>query len=193
MLVMVTDERDAEWDGIERVIAYLAMTRSTGPPQPPSFWDTINAKLHWLEERYTYYLRLETSIDYGHLDAFAATLGHIEPLAPYKDHWDLEHLSVDNNFQRRGIGQQMVKAAQDVAAKDGFPLILLASVKGTGTYTKCGFKKVGEVELGGITSPAMVWTPRPAPNAQSTPARSSSRQSENTVVKHISDLAVPQG
>jgi ribosomal protein S18 acetylase RimI-like enzyme len=159
MLVMVTDLDDSDWDGVERIISYMAMKRSQGVRPPLSFWDAFNLQLAWLEDLYGYYLRMDKSANYRNLDAFFESSSSPGPLAGSEQNWEIDHLSVDNNFQRRGIGQQMIKKAQTLATEDKLPLILIASVKGAGLYTKCGFKRVGLAQCRGFTAPAMVWTP----------------------------------
>ena len=158
LLIMVTDEDDAEWNGFERVISYIAVTRHGGPRSPRPFWDAVNAQLNRIENRLTYYLRLDKSIDYLMLDRFTQQIAN-GPLAAYDECWEIEHLSVDNNFQRRGVGQQMVRAAQSIAAKDVIPVILLASLKGIGMYTKCGFRCIGDIDFGELKNPVMIWNP----------------------------------
>ena len=158
LLLMVTDQDDPEWNGVEKVISYLSMTRSTGPLHPPSLWDTINLKLNSYEARASYYLRSDRSVNYDNMSLFMAQ-GPVEFFAPYKENWEIDHFSVDVDFQRKGIGQKMIKAAQELASQDGFPIVLLASVKGTGLYTKCGFQKLGDKTLAEFKAPAMVWIP----------------------------------
>ena len=162
LLIMVSDQDDAEWDGSERVISYMAVTHRGGNRPPRPFWDVVNAHLNWFEINLSYYLHLDHSMDYGKLDRFTKQIEN-GPLMAYKECWDLEHLSVDNHFQRRGVGQKMVKAAQSLATSDGVPLILLASWKGIGLYKKCGFKHVDDIEFGElrspVRSPVMLWNP----------------------------------
>ena len=118
----------------------------------------LNANLNWLEDRYSYYLRLDKSVNYKHLDMFSESLLATGPYDDYKELYDLEHLSVHPSFQRRGVGQQLVRAAQSMAAEDHLPLLLVASVKGEGMYLKTGFKKIGEVHCCHDSAPVLLWT-----------------------------------
>ena len=158
LLIMVTDAEDAEWDGSEQVISYIAVTRRGGRRPHRSLWDVVNSNFNWVELILSYYLHLDTSIDYARLDRFTQQLEN-GPLTAYNDCWEIEHLSVCNDFQRRGVGQKMVRAAQSLATSDRAPLVLLASRKGAGLYTKCGFTQVDYIDLGELKSPVMVWTP----------------------------------
>jgi ribosomal protein S18 acetylase RimI-like enzyme len=113
-----------------------------------------------IEERYSYHLGLDRSTDYNNLALYLKSFGYEDgPFEAYPKHWNLEHLSVLPSFQRRAIGQRMVKAAQFIATKDNVPVILTASKSGIGLYEKCGFEKVGIIDVGPIPSPAMVWLP----------------------------------
>lgn len=158
LLVMVTDDEDAEWNGMEWIVSYIAVTRHGGPPPRRPFWDVVNSQLNYIENRISYYLQLDSSIDYPTLDRFNEQIAK-GPFTGYDECWEIEHLSVDNHFQRRGIGQQMVKAAQSIAAQDKLPLVLLASFNGLGMYTKCGFRRVKDIDIGELKHPAMVWKP----------------------------------
>jgi predicted N-acetyltransferase YhbS len=74
--------------------------------------------------------------------------------------WHLGLLAVAPKFQRRGIGQKLVQHCQKLAAEDGVPVTLEASVVGRGLYTKLGFKVAEQVkitdEFDGV---AMLWEP----------------------------------
>lgn len=74
--------------------------------------------------------------------------------------WHVGLLCVSPEFQRRGVGSRLIQHAQRLAADEGLPLTLEASVVGKSLYFKRGFKVVNEVKLCEEYSDAlMVWEP----------------------------------
>lgn len=51
------------------------------------------------------------------------------------------------DYQRRGIGSQLVKWGLEKADRDGVPCCLTATPMGVHVYTKLGFEEVGRVEI----------------------------------------------
>lgn len=120
----------------------------------------FNLALHSLEDTVLFYLKSDRSIDYTNLALFEKHLASDDtPLKPYEQDLEIRHLAVDVDFQRRGIGQKLVKAAQEVSTDRGRPLFLVASGKGQGMYAKCGFEHVGQLSCEGVVGPCMIWTP----------------------------------
>jgi ribosomal protein S18 acetylase RimI-like enzyme len=116
--------------------------------------------LHNVEETARLYLRLDKSMDHKRLAMFEqADARDDTPLKAYEKDIEIAHVAVEPAFQRRGIGQKLVKVAQDIAVERKRPLFLVASKNGKGMYTKCGFREIGQLSVVGIVGPCMVWEP----------------------------------
>lgn len=163
-LVMVTDTTDEEPNQIEEIIGYAVMQRNSadeGTHQIP-LYNRINLNLIWLEEQFEWYLHLDRCASRSRTIEFQTKVADGGPLAPYKENYDLVMLAVDPDFQRRGIGKQLLEACQAIVADDSskLPLILVSSPKGNALYKKNGFTGVGNFHLGeSCNGEAMVWYP----------------------------------
>lgn len=63
------------------------------------------------------------------------------------NHWTLAGLSVDPDYQRKGIATALMKEGLDRADTDGVPACLNATPEGALFYPSVGFRKVGEISL----------------------------------------------
>ncbi len=57
---------------------------------------------------------------------------------------DLNSLAVSAKYQRRGIGQMLVKWGMERAREEGKGIILIANPAGAPLYQKLGFEEIGE-------------------------------------------------
>ncbi|KAH8152487.1 uncharacterized protein LAJ45_03327 [Morchella importuna] len=80
----------------------------------------------------------------------------------YAEHWHVLMLVVDPKWQRRGIGQMLVRWGLDRAQKEGVCVGLEASDPGAPMYLKLGFEEIGRFHTPreGLHFPALVWRPR---------------------------------
>ena len=107
-----------------------------------------------------WYTHADRSISRANWLEFQNSIVDRGPLTDIEEYWDVDHLSVDPSYQRRGIGSALIQYVQQVAAKDNLPIVLAASVKGRPMYKKHGFVEKGECELGaGHMAETMVWYP----------------------------------
>jgi len=58
------------------------------------------------------------------------------------EYWELAVLAVSPKFQRCGVGAALMEWGLDTARKENVPVVLEASIAGTGLYTKMGFEIV---------------------------------------------------
>ncbi|KAF2438486.1 hypothetical protein P171DRAFT_371460, partial [Karstenula rhodostoma CBS 690.94] len=161
--VIVTEEGDCDWSGKPEVAGFVFLHRTAGD-EASKKWraDTLFKKferklLDW-EIRYdTKFLnrvedpkRLAEYIKLEPWNAFKA----INP------RWHMGLICVSPKFQRRGVGSMLVHQVQKLAADEGLPVTLEASIVGRFLYLKSGFKIVGEVKLcEEYTDALMLWEP----------------------------------
>lgn len=68
-------------------------------------------------------------------------------------------LTVFPKFQRKGIGERLVRHVQAIATDENVPVSLQASVVGEGLYLRCGFKIGHERQVDVLRDVFMVWEP----------------------------------
>ncbi|KAK1757968.1 puromycin N-acetyltransferase [Echria macrotheca] len=74
--------------------------------------------------------------------------------------WYLMILSVDPDFQRRGVGGMLLNWGLEHAKADGKPAFLVATPQGRGLYERHGFKAVSDAfDMVGTPHFSMLWTP----------------------------------
>lgn len=107
----------------------------------------LERKLLALEDRYLALVCPDRSVDPHRLEQYAASITDCFPFSDFPDMWFLATLAVDPQFQRRGIGQQLVQWGLQQAARDNVPVGLEASVQGTALYEKLGFQIINTLEF----------------------------------------------
>ncbi|KIX06594.1 uncharacterized protein Z518_04570 [Rhinocladiella mackenziei CBS 650.93] len=167
LLAAVSDEKDSWWDGTEKILGHVSVISSkqnTESSKKPWFsWNALELRLLRVEELFLWLSHGDKSISRANMAEFARTTGDRGPLADIKDYWDVDHLSVDPSFQRRGIGSALIEQVKDIAALDNLPVVLVASVKGIPMYKKAGFVDHGLINTGaGQLGQAMAWYPNDA-------------------------------
>lgn len=79
-----------------------------------------------------------------------------------EDYWSLAALGVSDEFERRGIGSQLLKWGMDAADKSDKAIVVAASIEGERLYTKHGFVTMDRTTLlpdqpgGGVTQVYML-------------------------------------
>ncbi|KAM0266554.1 hypothetical protein ACHAPA_006801 [Fusarium lateritium] len=64
-----------------------------------------------------------------------------------RDHFEVMHIMVDPQHQRKGIGGYLLKSVTDKADAINAPTIIVSSVEGHGLYSKHGFESLGTWEI----------------------------------------------
>ncbi|TKA57297.1 hypothetical protein B0A49_11920, partial [Cryomyces minteri] len=126
-------------------------------------WNSyIELSLLAIEEKYTSFLHLDSSLSYKNLALYNAHLQkqHEDPVADVPECWSLEALAVVPAFQRHGIGSQLLAWGMQQAREEKVPVTLEASQAGLGLYEKLGFEVVRECHIAdGLETVSMKWTP----------------------------------
>lgn len=60
--------------------------------------------------------------------------------------WYLASLSIDPDYQRRGVGTLLTNWGLDQSRAESVPVGLEASIKGSGMYEKLGFRVLHQLE-----------------------------------------------
>lgn len=182
MLAAVTDARDSCWDGREKIVGYLSATSSKQDAEsekrswfswnclyprayPGTAWSiladiclALELQLLRLEEGFIWYTRADKSLARQKWLQFQASVSERGPLDEFEEYWEVDHLSVDPSYHRRGIGSALVEYVKEIASQDRLPVVLLASDVGAPMYKKLGFVDLGPFEMGaGCYATAMVW------------------------------------
>lgn len=78
-----------------------------------------------------------------------------------EEHWFMQKLSVDPNWQRKGIGRMLLQWGLERAQEENVPVGLDSTEVGEILYRKVGFEKIGTFEMleEGITFPILLWRP----------------------------------
>ncbi|TKA75327.1 hypothetical protein B0A49_03611 [Cryomyces minteri] len=94
----------------------------------------IELSLLAIEEKYTSFLHLDSSLSYKNLALYNAHLQkqHEDPVADVPECWSLEALAVVPAFQRHGIGSQLLAWGMQQAREERVPVTLEASQAGLG-------------------------------------------------------------
>jgi GNAT superfamily N-acetyltransferase len=175
LLVMVSDKDDPWWNGHEVILGYtfaISTEIQTKVANRSIFtWDSLELWLTRKQNKWAWDMHLDRSIDREAYMRFGQALSSVTALDNIKPCWDLSSLSVSPPFQRKGIGKALTKAVQDLAAKDGLPVVLTASTVGYPMYKQMGFVEVGLMHfVPGRPSPCMVWyPPKTVANTKSSP------------------------
>ncbi|KIW94529.1 uncharacterized protein Z519_04505 [Cladophialophora bantiana CBS 173.52] len=168
VLAAVSDENDFWWDGEEKVVGYLSATSTRQQKEEemekkswlPFSWKAFELQLLRLEELFEWYTHADRSISRHAWLQFQNGVHDRGPLSDIKDYWDVDHLSVNPAYHRKGIGSTMVQYMQNVASKDNLPIVLVASKKGRPMYKRLGFVDCGACNMGGgLVAEAMAWYP----------------------------------
>jgi ribosomal protein S18 acetylase RimI-like enzyme len=166
VLAGVSDRDDPWWDGEEKVVGYLSAISSTQKidnkkrPWFPLSWNALELQLLRLEELIEWYTFADRSLSRTAWLQFFNGMAGSPPFEDIKQHWEIDHLSVDPAYQGKGFGTMLVKFVQEFAAEDKLPVVLLASKQGRSLYKKLGFGDVGTVDMGpGQLYEAMAWYP----------------------------------
>ncbi|KAM0250104.1 hypothetical protein ACHAP5_002421 [Fusarium lateritium] len=64
-----------------------------------------------------------------------------------RDHFEVMHIMVDPQHQRKGIGGYLLKSVTDKADAINAPTLIVSSVEGHGLYSKHGFESLGTWEI----------------------------------------------
>ncbi|KAK6525264.1 hypothetical protein TWF694_005410 [Orbilia ellipsospora] len=75
-------------------------------------------------------------------ESFKETEHYLATTPQFEKYLHLNILVVDPSYQRRGIGEALVKWGVKKARKDNIPSALEASVAGKKVYSKCGFEEM---------------------------------------------------
>ena len=76
------------------------------------------------------------------------------------DHWFLEQCAVSPNWQRRGIGEKLLRWGMETARRENVPCGLESSRAGFGLYQRLGFDVKERKRFNDkIDSVWMVWEP----------------------------------
>lgn len=59
------------------------------------------------------------------------------------DDLDVNHLMIDPNYQRKGIGGKLLAAVLEKSDGEGIPTFLMSSAESRGLYGKLGFEILG--------------------------------------------------
>ena len=62
----------------------------------------------------------------------------------YKERWEIESVSIEPEWQRRGVGRELMGWVVEKAREEGVPVVVEASREGGVLYRSLGFVKVGE-------------------------------------------------
>ncbi|KAF3083149.1 hypothetical protein TWF569_006860 [Orbilia oligospora] len=73
---------------------------------------------------------------------FEETENLVKQMPQFENHLHLNILVVDPAYQRRGIGEALVRWGVNKSIKEGLPCALEASRAGKRVYTKCGFEEI---------------------------------------------------
>ncbi|KIW12302.1 hypothetical protein PV08_09579 [Exophiala spinifera] len=162
--VAVTDDNDADWDGHEKVIGHLSASSTREANSKPSAfsWKGLEVRLLQLEELFIWYTNSDRSISRRKWTEFASGkwTGYQDPFANFKEYWHVSHLSVDPEYQRRGVGTALIENVKRLASKDTLPLALLSSVQGRFLYLKSGFRELEQLNEGTLYAcHLMAWYP----------------------------------
>ncbi|WZH42885.1 acyl-CoA N-acyltransferase [Fusarium acuminatum] len=101
-------------------------------PGPPAVW-TI--KKH-MEELWQWFNARSEEIDASK-----------EKAVDGRDHFEVMHIMVDPQHQRKGIGGHLLKSVTDKADAVNAPTLIVSSVEGHGLYSKHGFESLGTWDI----------------------------------------------
>ncbi|KAI9840231.1 MAG: hypothetical protein M1838_004152 [Thelocarpon superellum] len=165
IMVMETDEDDADWDGTGRIVAYTNWERRGDDGVAKRWWtggwmDFINRTLLGLKGEYLKLSGTNCCMSRSNMGLFEASMtARFDNLSSY---WLLRVLAVSPALQRRGIGGRLLRWGLDVAQSEGVPVTLEATPQGQGLYLQNGFRKFGEIEEPGMKEPGplFIWEPK---------------------------------
>ena len=132
--------------------------------------------LRWAELKWEETLRINPAKAWDREDAFIRSIVKSTAFAPVRGatHWFLDHLAVAPEYQRRGVGRELVQWGLQRAeaetkeriemGKPPVPVALFGSVMGLHLYRSLGFKVVGWEDAAFMDIPVeggstMVWDP----------------------------------
>ncbi|ETI29244.1 hypothetical protein G647_01697 [Cladophialophora carrionii CBS 160.54] len=189
VLAGVSDRRDPWWSGEDKVVGYLSAISSTQKganerkPGFPSTWNELELQFLRLEELIEWYTFADRSLCRSAWLQFLNSMAGNGPLDDIKQHWEIDHLSVEPAYQGKGFGSMLVKYVQEFAARDNLPVVLHASEQGRLLYKKLGFRDMGAVDMGaGQVYEAMVWYPPDAVTASSAAKKVDDNATEKPVL-----------
>ena len=104
-------------------------------------------------------LGLDRSLDKAVLKRVEAMMDESFPSSDFPELWYLSTLAVLPEYQRRGIGRQLVTWGVQQGEKEGVPIALEASPDGKRLYEKCGFQWVRTENLDELAVPLMICEP----------------------------------
>ncbi|KAL9579279.1 MAG: hypothetical protein Q9212_005202 [Teloschistes hypoglaucus] len=84
-----------------------------------------------------------------------------DTFASLPERWHLQNLCVNPEFQRRGVGAQLVSWGQEQATKEQVPVTLSTSTVAESLYRKVGFKTWSLLDMPGVRmeAPSLIWWP----------------------------------
>ncbi|KAL8628297.1 hypothetical protein Q9189_005988 [Teloschistes chrysophthalmus] len=84
-----------------------------------------------------------------------------DAFASLPERWHLQNLCVNPEFQRRGVGAQLVSWGQEQATKEQVPVTLSTSTVAESLYRKVGFKTWSLLDMPGVRmgAPSLIWWP----------------------------------
>jgi len=184
LLIAVTDQQDYDWDGSERVVGYLGAISPTWKEEQASRpWFSWNGKQLCalpvgvllifkalelaalsLENSFIDTVGADRSKSIKNMNEFLGVLQAAYTTGPFAHldkYWDIDFLSVDPAYHRRGIGKALLGRVQALAAQDGVPLTLLATDTGKNLYKRAGFDELCKLGAGSyFLFTAMIWYPK---------------------------------
>ncbi|KAE8378643.1 acyl-CoA N-acyltransferase [Aspergillus bertholletiae] len=123
-------------------------------------WARVQELLSNVNELLVSRLYPDRSLDVSRLARYNALAVECFPYDDFPELWLLSTLAVHPAYQRQGIGRTLVEWGLEQATREGTPVGLEASAKGTHLYQSLGFQIVSEVPLvEGVALTAMLWQP----------------------------------
>ena len=122
-------------------------------------FSALELHLLHLEELLEWYTFADRSISRAVWREYLESVSRGGLLPDIKQYWEIDHVSVNPDYQGNGIGKIMMKEIQKVAQKDNLPIVLIATKSGRFLYQKVGFVDKGPFHAAGLTLDTMVWYP----------------------------------
>lgn len=120
----------------------------------------VECALLQLTDTYNYVTGADKSLSHERLQEWLTA--SLDEFGGIPEMWKLHNLCVDPRFQRRGIGGLLMKWGKEQAEKEGCPIGLSSSMKGSGLYLKNGFRRYATIRVKDFPVedvPVFLWEP----------------------------------